>query len=114
MACPICCEENNDESLYKLDCDDEYCCTCLATYLRNSINESKYEIKCPKNDCQFDIPYKIIDMLLDASYMSRLDRNILRNTVMTSDDMVFCPDCDVINVDKYMMEMNIYVILIKY
>jgi len=90
-TCPICLEYRE---LTALECEHYYCFDCLNYYINNKVNESEHEIPCPSRDCDEYISYRFIDNLLSDSIVKKLDRNIVKHTVHTSDNLKFCPKCD--------------------
>lgn len=92
VNCPICLDSSYD--LYELQCKHTYCKSCLRSHIESEINDSEYEIECPNNDCEHNILYQEINQLVHDSMISKFDKNILRHTVATSDNLIFCPKCE--------------------
>jgi hypothetical protein len=91
--CPICCDR---DALICLECGHSFCVYCLEDYIIGKINDSEYEIICPRYDCDKTISYNFINKYVDEDVIKKLDRNIIKETVNSSDDLKFCPKCEAI------------------
>lgn len=105
MTCPICYYEKD---LYELECSHEYCEDCLVNYIDDKINDSEYEIKCPKTYCNYVIPYNMIENLTKSNLniIKKLDKNILKNAVYSSENLKFCPKCENVCEKEYSNMIN--------
>ena len=92
-VCPICCEF---KSLERLGCSHCLCLVCLQNYINEKVNDSECEIPCPIYSCNEKISYTFINQLVDEYVVKKLDRNIVKQTVNSSDDLKFCPKCDAV------------------
>lgn len=92
--CPICC--NNSELYYKLlACCHIICSTCLVSYLKNKISESKTNIACP--ECSDAIhPCDIAAILRDSpDVINKYEDFMVRRFLLSDPDSRWCPapDC---------------------
>lgn len=93
--CPICL--GVIRRAYQLSCNHNFCRSCLISYLNDQLDERVYEIKCPIGRCNHIIPHEqLIEFLLSSSRVKQLQRNIVRQTVLASSHLCFCPRCEAV------------------
>ncbi|QKF93528.1 E3 ubiquitin ligase RBr family IBR domain protein [Fadolivirus algeromassiliense] len=91
--CTIC---SDHKELIELECGNTYCFECLENYIIEKVNDSEHEINCPNYDCNETISYRFVDRLFSEYIVRKLDRNIIKHTVNSSDNFKFCPKCDAV------------------
>ncbi|XP_070165554.1 E3 ubiquitin-protein ligase RNF14-like isoform X3 [Polyergus mexicanus] len=72
------------------NCGHVYCKDCIEEHIRIKINEHVKIIPCPTLDCSFEINDNDIKTLC-PSLFSRYEELLLRITLNTMDDVIYCP-----------------------
>ena len=98
-------EENKNEC--KL-CYNYFCNDCLYSYIKETIRNGKYVIKCPDSDCDCILTKEIINKILSFNNNSNdievnnikilLEKNKTKEIVLSNPDLMFCP---IINYEGY-------------
>ncbi|KAM0727733.1 E3 ubiquitin-protein ligase RNF14 [Formica fusca] len=90
-TCYICFEEYRGLHCIELkNCGHVYCKDCIEEHIRIKINEHIKIISCPTLDCSFEINDNDIKTLC-PSLFSRYEELLLRVTLNTMDDVIYCP-----------------------
>ncbi|XP_070165552.1 E3 ubiquitin-protein ligase RNF14-like isoform X2 [Polyergus mexicanus] len=90
-TCYICFEEYRGLHCIELkNCGHVYCKDCIEEHIRIKINEHVKIIPCPTLDCSFEINDNDIKTLC-PSLFSRYEELLLRITLNTMDDVIYCP-----------------------
>jgi len=102
FICKIC-EEEILEEKNKIECNlcyNYFCNDCLYSYIKETIRNGKYVIKCPESDCDSILTKEILDKVLLFSKSSNAEKNNLKNLleknktkdiVLSNPDLMFCP-----------------------
>ncbi|GAB1864321.1 RBR-type E3 ubiquitin transferase [Camponotus japonicus] len=90
-TCQICFQEYKGVHCIELrNCGHVYCKSCMKEHIRIKINERIKIIPCPTFDCSFEINDNDIKTLC-PNLFSRYEELVLRITLDTMDDIIYCP-----------------------
>ncbi len=94
IECPVCLYTGGP--IYQLHCSHTYCVYCLQSRFENHIDNGEHEIRCSKLMCDKIISHAAINNIIGKSYRYKLEKNIQRHKVNSSDDLIFCPNCGLV------------------
>ena len=109
FICKICEEEileEDNKTECKL-CYNYFCNDCLYSYIKETIRNGKYVIKCPETDCDSLLTKEILDKILLFNKSSNAEINSLKNLleknkakdiVLSNPNLMFCP---IVNCEGY-------------
>lgn len=66
--CPICVSEYDDNAV-SLDCEHQFCKSCLSRYIEDKIEDGEKEIRCPYEDCDDLITEGEIGEIIGEEYL---------------------------------------------
>ncbi|KAK3087215.1 hypothetical protein FSP39_003182 [Pinctada imbricata] len=93
--CPLCLTERPNEDFPDImTCHHRSCISCLQTYLKIEITESRVNISCPECTEKFH-PNDICNILQNSSLMSKYEDFMVRRVLVSDPDARWCPapDC---------------------
>lgn len=91
-SCRICYNFIKIKDLLVIEkCNHYYCINCIKIYLEFEINNGHVDIKCPHPSCYNNFIFCQISKIVSDSLLKRYDLILLRNCVINSDDMMYCP-----------------------
>ena len=88
-------------------CYNNFCNDCLYSYIKETIRNGKYIIKCPDSDCDCILTKVIIDKILsfnnsndfEVNNLKKLiEKNKTKEVVLSNPDLMFCP---IVNCEGY-------------
>jgi hypothetical protein len=107
--CKICEEdilEEENKNKCKI-CNNYFCNDCIFSYIKETIKNGKYIIKCPDSDCDSIISKEIINKILSfnesndfevKNLKALLEKNKTKEIVLSNPDLMFCP---IVNCEGY-------------
>ncbi|EAS06981.2 IBR domain protein (macronuclear) [Tetrahymena thermophila SB210] len=93
--CNICFDLKVSEQFFYLDCNHVFHNQCFHDYLQLQINSDNFLIKCPHNDCCYQIPQRILNEVLNKEELEALELKSI--TSFLSQNQVQIKQCPTLN-----------------
>ena len=93
FQCPICFSYDFEDKLLQLtECGHIFCRSCIKDYLETEIASFKVlKIKCPQEDCQYNLKENLIGKILDKETFENYQRLVLQKMSHRTSAIKYCP-----------------------